>query len=253
MYRGPVESRGHPRWQRGTPLLLAVLLATLLPLPGWADGVVIDRVYDPYVQPLETEIEWRSLGMRDSDQDEWDSLQIHRLGVGRGFSDRWFGEIYLIGERDEDQNLSLEALELEAKWQLTEQGEYAADWGLLFELERERDESQWEAAATLLSAREWGRWVGTANLAAIYEWGGSLNDEFETELRLQGRYRLKQSLEPALEFYAGQDTVAIGPVLTGMQRLPRARQIRWELGLILGLTDESPDQTLRLLVEYEFF
>lgn len=238
---------------RFTHLGCGIALAMMLACSARADGVVIDRVYDPYVQPMETELEWRAVGLRDSDQDEWDSLQVHRLGIGYGFTDRWFGEIYLIGERDEDQSLNLEAIELEAKWQLTEQGEYAADWGLLFELESERNEDQWEAAVTLLSAREWGRWVGTANLAAIYEWGGDLDNEFETELRLQGRYRLTQAFEPALELYAGQDTLAVGPVITGMRRLGEARQIRWELGLILGLTDESPDQTLRLLVEYEFF
>ena len=246
------KRRVHP-WLGITQLGCGIVLAVILPYSTWADGVVIDRVYDPYVQPLETEIEWRAVGLRDSDQDAWDSLQVHRLGVGYGFTDRWFGEIYLIGERDEDRSLNLEAVELEAKWQLTEQGEYAADWGLLFELESERDENQWEAAVTLLSAREWGRWVGTANLAGIYEWGGDLNAEFETELRLQGRYRLTQGFEPALEFYAGQDTLAVGPVITGMRRLEGTRQIRWELGLILGLTDESPDQTLRLLFEYEFY
>lgn len=249
----PSGKRRVHSWLGITQLGCSIVLAVILPCSTWADGVVIDRVYDPYVQPLETEIEWRAVGLRDNGKDEWDSLQVHRLGVGYGFTDRWFGEIYLIGERDEDRSLNLEAVELEAKWQLTEQGEYAADWGLLFELERESSENQWEAAVTLLSAREWGRWVGTANLAGIYEWGGDLNDEFETELRLQGRYRLTQGFEPALEFYAGQDTLAIGPVITGMRRLEGTRQIRWELGLILGLTDESPDQTLRLLFEYEFY
>jgi hypothetical protein len=231
---------------------VALVVAAWVPL-AQADGVVVDKVYDPYVQPLETEIEWRAVGMRDDEKDDLDSLQIHRLGLGHSFAEHWFGEVYLIGERDEDESFRVEGVELEAKWQLTEQGEYAADWGLLFELERERSEDQWEAAATLISVREWGRWVGTANLAAIYEWGSELDNEFESQLRLQGRYRLSEAFEPALEFYAGQDTLGIGPVIRGLQRLRGARQLRWELGLIQGITDKSPDQTLRLLLEYEFY
>ena len=227
--------------------------ALLLPgLPALADGNLVDRVYDPYVEPLETEIEWRAVGARDSDEPELDGLWQHRLGVGYGFSDRWFGEVYAIGEKQPQDDFEVEAVELEAKWQLTEQGEYAADWGMLFELEREFSANQWEAAATLITARDWGRWTGTANLALEYEWG-RVSEEFETELRAQARYRLSPHFEPALELYAAEDLLGIGPVAVGSWRLDGGRQLRWEVGVIQGLTSESPDQTLRLLLEYEFF
>lgn len=238
-----------------------------------ADGIVVDRIYDPYVEYGETEIEWRATRLRDSDDEAFtdellngeafseegleeeeilDGLHRHRLGIGYGFSERWFGEVYLIGEGDKDESLNLKAVELEAKWQITEQGEYSADWGMLFELERETEVDMWEAAVTLISSREWGRWTGTANLEAIYEWGEE-EDELESELKLQGRYRWKPELEPALEFYAGQDTVGLGPVLLGDIKFGEGRRLRWEFGVIVGLTDESPDQSFRFLVEYEFF
>ncbi|WP_323847431.1 hypothetical protein [Microbulbifer magnicolonia] len=238
---------------RKIPLSLELMLlaAACAPLVR-ADGVVVDKVYSPYVQPLEKEIEWRAVGLRGG-ADELDSLQIHRLGIGRSFSDRWFGEIYLIGERDEDSSMKLQAVELESKWQLTEQGEYAADWGLLFELERERSEDQSEASLALLAARDWGKWSGTANLFAIYEWGGQIDNELESQLRLQGRYRLSPAFEPAVELYAGQDYMGVGPVIRGVVKFEGARQLLWELGLVQGLTDESQDQTLRLLFEYEFY
>ncbi|WP_226648278.1 hypothetical protein [Microbulbifer variabilis] len=214
---------------------------------------MIDKVYNPYVQPLETEIEWRALAMPEDKQNNLDSLQLHRLGLGHSFSERWFGEAYLIGERYEGEGFDIESMELEVKRQLTEQGEYAADWGLLFELEKELSVNKWEAATALIAARESGRWVGTANLFAIYEWGDDIDNEFETQLRLQGRYRFAEAFEPALELYAGQDTVGIGPMASGVQRLTGARQLYWEFGLIFGITDESPDQSFRLLLEYEFY
>lgn len=246
---------------RTVPLAVTLLMSPAIVL---ADGLVVDRVYDPYVQPLETELEWRALVVQDSDNAALDGVQVHRLGVGYGFTDRWFGEVYLIGSEgsadglDEapdvsDESFKLEAVELEAKWQLTEQGEYAADWGLLFELERETNENLWEGAATLLALREWGRWVGTANVALGYEWGSDIDNEWESELRLQGRYRLQESFEPALEFYAGEDYRGLGPIARGSHRFSNARRLTWEFGVILGLTGESPDQSWRLLVEYEFF
>ena len=65
----------------------AVVLASL-PLVGLADDVAIDKVYHPYVQALEHEIEWRMISA--------DGQQLHRLGFGKAMSDRLFAEVYLI-------------------------------------------------------------------------------------------------------------------------------------------------------------
>ena len=229
------------------------LLLLLPSLPTLADGNLVDRVYAPYVQPLEKEIEWRSLRLRDTDDPARNGQWLHRLGIGYGFSERWYGEVYAVGEKNPGDDVDLEAVELEAKWQLTEQGEYAADWGMLFELEREFESNAWEAAATLIGAREWGRLVGTANLAAVYEWGSGVDNEWESELRAQMRYRWSSAIEPALELYVAQDLVGIGPVLVGGWRLAAGRQLHWEFGIIQGVTDDSPDQSVRLLLEYEFY
>ncbi|HEY8568502.1 hypothetical protein [Microbulbifer sp.] len=228
-------------------------MAALLPgIPALADGKLVDKVYDPYVEPQETEIEWRAVRTRDSDEEELNGLWQHHFSVGYGFSDHWFGEIYAIGEKRPGEGFDIEAAELEAKWQLTEQGEYSADWGMLFELERKYEENQWEAAATVIAAKDWGRWTGIGNFALIYEWGRE-EDEFETEFRGQMRYRYTEKFEPAVELYAAEDLLGVGPVALGAWRLEEGRQFRWELGLIFGITDESPDQSLRLLWEYEFF
>lgn len=223
----------------------------LMALPHYvhADGIVVDRVYDPYVQPLETELELRSLMQSD---DATDDAQKHALGFGRSLSDIWAVEIYAIGTRTGSQSLSVNAFEVEAKRQLTEQGEYAFDWGVLFEVERESDDNIWEASAILLSSRDFGRWTGTVNLGVVYEWGSGIDNEIETLLRVQARYRLKESLEPAVELHAGQDSKAIGPALTGLLRLSPGKKLRWDAGIFFGLDNDSADQTIKLNLEYEF-
>ncbi|RLQ22479.1 hypothetical protein DWB85_07615 [Seongchinamella sediminis] len=233
-------------WSR---LLLAV---GLLPALARADGSVIDKVYHPYVEQLEWELEWRLTHADENPQAGTRGEQLHRLGLGRAVSEFVFVEAYLIGSDRAGDDLDLAAYELEVLWQLSEQGEYALDYGLLFELEKEHQEDVWEYATVLLLEREFGRFSGTANLGVIYEWGEDIADELETSLALQARYRYSPRLEPALELYSGEDTLGMGPVLMGMEKLGPMRALRWEAGVVLGLDSDSADYTLRAVLEYEF-
>lgn len=206
-----------------------------------ADSNTIDRVYHPYVQPLEREIEFRMVDSGDEQQ--------YKLSYGQSLSDRLFVEAYLISN---DDLTTIEAYELEARWQLTEQGEYSADWGLLLELEKDRHDNNWETAATVLMEREFGRWVNTTNLSLIYEWGDTIEDEVETALAMQMRYRYDRHFEPAIEFYSAQNTRGIGPVVMGDIRFDAGKRLHWEMGVIFGLDTDTPDTNWRLLTEFEF-
>ncbi len=229
--------------------LLAIVHALILPATVLADGIVVNKIYDPYVQPLETEIEWRIVDQRDDTRPD---VQKQSLGFGRSLSDRWAAEVYAIASKGGGESLSVNAFELEAKWQLTEQGEYAADWGLLFELEREIESNSWEASTQLLAVRDLGRTTVTANLGLIYEWGERVQNEIETTFRVQARYRLKESFEPSIELHVGQDTTALGPSFSGLVRVADGKKLRWELGLFAGISEKSPDQILKANLEFEF-
>lgn len=216
-----------------------------------ADGGIIDRVYHPYIQPLERELELRG-SLEEGGNTRQRDRQTWRLGYGMAFSDSWFGELYVVGERDDADSFHVSEYEVEALWQLTEQGEYAADWGLLFEFATADSADVMELSMTVLAETEWRRWAGTANLTAAFEFGDDIANEFDTALALQARYRYAKALEPALEIYSGEDILGAGPVLMGDIRTAPGRQLHWEGGLILGLQDETADRTWRLLLEYEF-
>lgn len=226
-----------------------VIALTLMSNTLLADGIKIDKIYNPYVNQLENELEYRLLAQKDSDKIE---QRRHKIGYGRSLTDRFFAEIYAIGIDSNIQSFDLEAVEAEFKWQLTEQGEFPADWGLMFELEREFGESIWEYSTTLISVYEYQRWVATGNLTLTYEWGSDINNEWESQFSGQIRYRQKSLFEPAIELYVAQNTLAAGPVITGHTRLSAGKRIAWELGLILGLNDKSDDQSWKMNIEYEF-
>lgn len=219
------------------------IFSLLFPYLALADGVAIDKVYHPYVHAQETEIESRMISAGDN--------QLYRLGVGQSLSERVFIEGYLITGSSQDTS-SIRAFEIEALFQLTEQGEYAADWGLIIEIENNRRVDTWELATGLLMERQWGKWIGTANVHVIYEWGDKISSEFESSLASQIRYRYARYFEPAIEFYSSESGQALGPVLTGDIRFRAAKKLHWEIGALAGLGSKVPDTNFRLLLEYEF-
>jgi len=230
-----------------------LLLGTFIAGPGvcLADGVVIDKIYHPYVQPHEQELEFRAL-FQNQQASVANNIRLYQMAYGRSLGDRWFAELYLVGKTSDEQNLDVEAYELEAKWQMTEQGEFWADFGMLFELEREANKDVWGLSSAILAEKEWGRWSGTANFYLSSEWGPEIRDELETKLNLQARYRYSRAFEPAVEFYSGQNTLALGPAFMGQIKISSGRTLEWEAGVIFGLDKKSPDETLRLLAAFEF-
>lgn len=230
---------------------LILVTALLCACSAHAQSVVISKIYHPYVDALESELEYRAL-VQDEQHGISTQAQIQQLSLGTAVGSRMFTEINLIGSKSRGGNVSLEAWEAELKWQLTEQGEYGVDWGLLVEYENFRRLDAEEVTVGLLAEREWGSWSGTANVKLITKWGDDTSANSNGALALQARYRYSRLLEPALEFYAGENTRGVGPVLQGTFFTGVRKSIHWETGLIFGLDNDSADQTWRLLFEYEF-
>lgn len=226
-------------------------LVVLVPNLVLADGIVVDKVYHPYVDAMETELEYRSV-IQDEQAGLSTAKEIHQLSIGRAIGTNLFAELYVIGAKSRLGTFDLEAWEAELKWQLTEQGEYAIDWGLLFEFEDEVHDDIREFTLGILAEKEIGRWSGAANLMLINEWGSDINDEFETAFSLQARYRKSRAFEPGIEFYAGQNAKGIGPMIQGTVNMGVRKNLHWETGAIFGLGSESPDTSFRFLIEFEF-
>lgn len=226
-------------------LLVVVLLA-------FSSGLVADtgrvgRIYYPYVNPLEREFELQVLSAQDDTLKE-DHIDAIKLGYGQSFGDQWYGETMLSFERVVSDSWRLASIELEGLYQLTEQGEYDSDYGLLFELEYNRDLEYYEAATALVVAHDWGRYSGAANLALKYEAGEYIQSELETSLALQGRYRWMREFEPGIEWHKAQNLNALGAVAQGRVGV----SWQWFVGLYGGLDDTSPSVSVNTYLEYEF-
>lgn len=230
-------------------LLNFTMNAALADNPVHHNGV--GKVYDPYVRALERELEVLTIFQTDSKANE-DNILRQRVSYGFSLNERVFAEAYLIGTRLPDQSFELEGYEIETKIQLTEQGQYNTDWGVIFEYERQISESIAELATVLVASRQWGAWVGTLNLGIEYEFGSNIQDEVDRFAFAQWRFRYREAFEPGIEFYADEFTLGIGPVITGVIRGDGKHKWHWEAGIIAPLNDTTPDQTYRFLLEWEF-
>jgi hypothetical protein len=230
-------------------LLLITLM--LISADSVASGNSVGAIYHPYVQQLEKEFEYE-LALQGDDRAKFDDQQLHRLAYGQSISDKWFIEGGIIAFDGHDQNLELSGYELEAKYQISEQGEFNNDWGVLFEIERESDNDIWEFATTLIVLHEWKKWIGTANLTLAYETGPTIDDELETELSSQLRYRSNALFEPGIEFFKSQGTNAAGPSISGRIRLGGGRKLFWSTAALFSFDRSKADSTIRLNIEYEF-
>ncbi len=215
---------------------------------SYADGIVVDKVYHPYVVANEMEVEWRLMSSQNT---EFNRLG-QRFGIGFSLTENVAIEFYAIGERYEEQNFEVSAYEIETRWMITEQGQYWADWGAVFELERNTALDSFEAAAGLVFEKEFRNTSLTLNWFTIYEEGAKIESELETEFRLKYRYRYIPEIQPAIEMYVGEDYFGIGPAIMGVRRFHGQKQLKWEAGFITEVANQGKDHTFRLSLEYEF-
>ncbi len=227
------------------------LLFLICSVPAWADGRVVDKVYHPYVQPLEREFEYRFAYQKQAEHPD-NNAMAQKLGYGFSIAERMAFEFYVIADRVSPEDYKLSGYELELRWMLTEQGQYSADWGMLFELERQNNSDNYEFTSGLLMEKEFGPTSLTLNGLLVYEWGQSLESELETEFRLQYRYRWLPAVQPAIEFYAGENYRGAGPSMMGVHKFSGLEQLKWEFAVIFAIDASTVNNTLRFALEYEF-
>jgi len=237
----------------------AVLVAAGLAAYG-SDARADHIVYSPLVEQGEIAVELR--GHHDFDGDDSrDGAEAYKIDLEWAPLERWRTELLGEFEREPGEDLQTTEVAWENIFQLTDQGRYWADFGLLAEYAHSlEDDGHDKLELGLLGQKEFGR--NEARLNLIFEREFESGADFEMEYRWQYRYRLAERFEPGLEMYGelGEwgDTGSfddhehqLGPAIFGKLRVAGGA-IRYEAGLLFGLSDESPDTTARFVLEYEF-
>lgn len=243
--------------------LPALLAAALAPMLGAATAEAGSKVYSPYVEKGELEIENRGVVSDDRDPAKDGALSM-KTGIGYGITDWWFAEAYAITSRTPGGSpFGLKGIEFESLFQLTPQGEYWADFGALVEYSiGTKDHAADEIELTAIAEKDIGRTTHTANVTFVKELGPHAED-VALEYAWASRWRLSRYFQPGIEAYGeigevknaaplAEQEHQLGPAVIGTIPIGFAPgRLHYEAAYLFGLTSGSPDGAFRWLLEYE--
>lgn len=242
-----------------------IVWALALTLPALnANASPADYIYTPHVERGEKEIDLK-LGQESHSGDK---ASAGSLGLGYGLNDFWFSEIYGKWEGGSGEATKLKAFEWENKFQLTPQGKYPVDIGLVTELEVPRDSAERrEFKIGSLFQTDYGRTQLNANLLLERKFGGSqksnYGNQWEAGYQWQIKYRARPVFEYGLQGFGNvgpwndwaatdkQEHLA-GPAVFGHISLSGRQKIVYNAALLAGLNKSAPDYRVRFQGEYEF-
>ena len=226
------------------------------------DAFAIKKVYSPYVEKGELEIEARG-GINFDDRHDVDKLQTQKYAVGYGVTNYWLTEVYGEIEKEynangEDLDFSFTEVEWENKFQLTPKGKYPVDLGFLVEYavsteDKHADKLEW----SFLLGKQLGKIEHYANFKFEHTVGGGMTNETKGGLSWSSRYRLNKYFEPGFEYYADfgglnagksfqEQSHQTGPVFYG-----KIGSIKYDVGYLFGVSDAAPEGMLKWILEYE--
>lgn len=237
---------------------LSLLLAStsLLFLSAQAHAL---NVYSPYVEKGIVEIESKNrfdFDHRSSDDD----FRQHKLAVEYGFTTWWKAGLYGELEKNGGSGYKYSATEFENIFQLTEVGEYWADVGVLASYEIGHPTGSADKVESfLLITKNFSKFTTMANIGFEKEMGDNVNKNPEGEIKLMAKYNYIPMLNPGFEYYGefgeitnsgdyGSQKHRFGPVLYGKL----GHGIKYEAGVLFGVSHAAEDYALKLNLEYEF-
>jgi hypothetical protein len=257
-----VNSEEKRRNNPGQTLAVFLVLLTIFILRP------IDVLADPKVySPIVKKGVW-AVGVRGNttidDDDEHDGSQRHVFLIEYGVTDWWKTEI--VGRLNEkaEGSLRYDSTGWENIFQLTEQGKYWLDVGLYLEYKLKDENNAPDIfEAKLLLEKPVQGFLNTLNLIIEQELGSDGDDDLEFEYAWRTRKEIGHHMKLGVEAFGKLGELRdiksledqehrIGPVFYHEFELGHDLEVEYNIGWLFGLTDESPDNTFRWQVEFEF-
>ena len=237
--------------------LIAAALASVPALVHAADPD--EYVVMPGVEYGEREIELR-FGTASPTDDRRESAAA--LAFGYGITTWWATEIAAKWHRSDATGF--DEIEWENRFQLTEPGQYFADFGWLVEIERPRDRAEgYELRIGPLIQKDFGPLQTNFNVLVERHYHASEPEQTELGYEWQLRYRYRPAFDFGAQGFGGvgawndwsplreQQHIA-GPAIFGKFNLGGRQVLKYDAAVLLRLTDAAPATTVRAQLEYEF-
>ncbi|MHB1677159.1 MAG: hypothetical protein ACYCSS_06445 [Sulfuriferula sp.] len=213
-------------------------------------------VYSPYVTQGQNEIELRGFSYNDP------NVNInggggYEVAIAHAVTSWWKPELY-IGrfEMNPGAPAHFAGYEFENTFQLTEPGEYWADIGMLASYEYNQQPGIPDALefGPLIEKRS-GRIDQRLNLIWEKEVGVGSTANYAFRAAYTMNYQINTQFAPGFEAYyrPGDHAYQIGPDFSGELAGASGKEFEYSVGMVFGVNQDAPDQTLIVRLEYEFF
>ena len=185
--------------------------------------------------------------------------------IERGVTPFWRTELELEADRDAGpgQPTNFTQFTWENVFQLTQPGEYFMDSGFFFEYGQTiLPDSPNETTFGPIFRKEMFRTIDTVNLFFEKDIGGTASGRPIFSYRWETRIDLGTAIEPGFQAYGqpgafghfaplGEQDHRLGPMLFGTVAVLGPGSLKWNAGVLFGLTPAAPRETIRWQAEYE--
>jgi hypothetical protein len=219
--------------------------------------------------------------MPDAEYGEWEFEPIGSYGASRnpgtnneqsfvnefgyGVTPFWHTELELETERPAGPGNHLKFVQIttENQFQFTERGQYWLDPGFFIEYGQVVSKgSPNETTFGPILRKEIGPTINTVNLFLEKDIGGFSSGRPVFSYAVESRIALGTPVEPGIQAYgtpgpfghfapAGEQDHRVGPQLFGAIHEFGPGTLKWNGGILFGLTPAAPRETLRWQAEYE--
>jgi hypothetical protein len=239
------------------PPAIAVLFLLFAATAARADNDYI--VYSPYVVKGQSEVETYGFYTLDGRSDLNTASGLN-FSVAHAFTGWWKTELYVAEfNRDPGGSTHPTGYELENTFQLSAPGEYWADVGLLasYAYSKQPGTSDSVEFGPLFEKMS-GHFDQRLNLIWVRPVGGGSGgmNEFRSSYSISYSFHHdRATFSPGIEAYArpNDNAYQIGPVFYGEYQTDAGSELEYSLGVVYGINQAAPEQTLLARLEYEFF
>lgn len=235
----------------GLPCLLFGFMAST----AHADNM---KVYSPHVEKGEIAAE-ANLNYNFDHRDETDGYFSQVVGMEYSPTAYWKTELSGEIEKEQGTNNQLTNIKWENVISPWKANENIVDAALYIELETaaKKDEPN-NFEAKLLLEKDIDKFANIANIKVQHEFGTNSADSWGSGLALSSHYKYDQKFEPGLEYYGdfgnfsdklsfNEQEHSFGPGVQG-----KIGKVKYDTGLLFGVSDAAPDTFAKLNLEYEF-
>lgn len=214
-------------------------------------------ISSPYVSKGETEIEVKGEYKFEDEHESGDSWGVETK-LEYGVTDYWKTEVGVeVEDEGNDEDAEATKLIFENKFQLAPKGALIVDPGLKLEYAHSLQGGADEIEAELLLAKTIGQFSHGAEIGIAHEVGDGSDDDAEYSFNYGVKYNFEEEMAIGVEWYSNfgdfdsdfdEQEHKVGPVVYG----EAFEAIEYQAGVLVGVSDEAPDATLKLVLGYEF-